>query len=219
MNPDRTAYDATISEIQHLMRDQVPDGESLVRALLAERREASKIEHAEFLVDERFPLEERQRFGSPLTIDEIKALQTSGVNPDYKLDPDYDPELLALRELARLLIESLTIDQAADRLNVLPATIASMAKTRQLYWLNEEFGLKRFPTFQFSDRGLLQGFIIVGPAIPTSLSVLEVSSWFRIENAELYIDDNPNQTLSPRNWLLSGRDPKAVLRELEYWDH
>ena len=219
MNPDRTAHDAAIGEIQRLMSEQVPDVERLVEALRAEHREASKIEQAEFLADERFPLEDRQRFGKALTIDESKVLQNSGVNLGHETEPDYDPVQQAQREVARLLIESLTTDQAADRLGVSPATIVTMARKRQLYWLNEEFGLERFPAFQFSDHGLLQGFAIVGPAIPTTISVLELSCWFCIENLELCIDDDMDQTLSPRNWLASGRDPKAVIQELELWDH
>ncbi len=50
---------ATIAEVQRLVRAHVPQRDPLVDALIAERREEEKIQHAKYMADERILLEER----------------------------------------------------------------------------------------------------------------------------------------------------------------
>lgn len=65
--PDPDALAERIADIQRLVRARVLDRDSLVDAWIAERREEEKLEYAPFLADESISLDERQRWGTPLT--------------------------------------------------------------------------------------------------------------------------------------------------------
>ena len=54
----------------------------------------------------------------------------------------------------------------------------------------------------------------VAPSIPIGMSMAAVESFFLLDNVDLYIDDDMDHTLSPIEWLRSGRDPKAVSQQL-----
>lgn len=216
MNPDRKVHEAALAEVQRLVCARVPDDARLVEALLAERREAAKIQHAKFMADERIPLEDRLRWGTPLSDEEKRVLQEGGLSLDKEFGPDQDPIVQTQRHIAQLLIESLTVDEAADLMGVSTQIVDKRAKNRELYSLEVEYGLCRFPLFQFDDNGLLPGFREVAPHICQGASLLGISNWFTLDNPDLFIDDDIDQTLSPRDWLRTGRDPKAVISLLRW---
>ena len=145
--------------IQRLVRADVPNRDSLVETLIAENREAAKFRYAEVKADESIPLEERQRWGAPLTDEEIAALRAGGITVDKEIPPDKSPLLQGYRQIADLLIGSLTVEQAADRLGISVNEVRELAESRQLYTVDAKFDLNRFPAFQFTDDGLLPGFV------------------------------------------------------------
>ena len=92
----------------------------------------------------------------------------------------------------------------------------ALAAKRELYGIDEKYGLQRFPAFQFTDEGLLPGFTAVAPHIPRDISMAGVESFFTLKNPDLTINDDIDQTLSPAEWLASRLEPSAVIALLKY---
>lgn len=214
---DPIALAARISEIQHLVRTPTIDRDRLVDALIAERREEEKIEYANFMADESIPLDERRRFGTPLTHEEIRCLEVGGLDFDKAIPSAEDPVLQGFQRLVDLLIGSLTTEQVAELLDEPPSAIHKLAGNQQLYAVEPKYRLNRFPRFQFTDDGLLPGFHEVAPHIQRDAFLISVENFFRLRNPDLYIDGNMDQTLSPVEWLQSSHDPAAVIECLGYW--
>lgn len=214
--PDPDALAERIAEIQRLVRAYVPDRDSLVDALIAERREVAKFEHQRFTADDSIPLEERKRFGAPLTDEEIACLKEGGIDLDKAIPPEEDPMLAGYRYVADILIGALTVDQVAERLDLPVLQVKVLAAKQELYLVDKKYGLERFPAFQFTNDGLLPGFQMVAPNIRRDMSMIGVEAFFTSKNPDLYVDDDIDQTLSPVEWLASRRDPASVITLLKY---
>lgn len=200
--PDPDALAERIAEIQSLVRAYVPDRDSLVDALIAERREEAKFEH--------------QRFGAPLTDEEIACLKEGGIDLDKAIPPEEDPMLAGYRYVADILLGALTVDQVAERLDLPALQVKVLAAKQELYLVDKKYGLERFPAFQFTNDGLLPGFQKVAPNIRRDMSMIGVEAFFTSKNPDLYVNDDIDQTLSPVEWLASRRDPASVITLLKY---
>ena len=214
--PDPEALAARIAEVQRLVRAYVPDRDSLVDALLAERREEAKFDYQRFMADESIPLEERERFGTQLSDEEIVCLKEGGIDLDKTIARENDPLLAGYRQVADILIGALTVVQVSKRMGLPESQVQQCAANRELYVVGEKYGLKRFPAFQFTDDGLLPGFQEVAPHIPKDRSMAGVESFFTLTNPDLFINNDIDQTLSPVEWLASRRDPTAVIAVLKH---
>ena len=201
------------AEIQRLVRRREPNDPELVEVLLAEQRLIDEKTRAEALQDPGIPLADRLRFGSPLEDDEKRVLREGG----FSLAPleGVDPLIETQRRVARLLIESLTIDEASALLQISVERVLELCRGRHIYSLNSAYGLTRFPRFQFNEDGLLPGFESVAPHILEEEYLVEVTNWFTLPNPDLYLKDDVDDTLSPRDWLLGGYDPKMVIALLQ----
>jgi len=186
-------------EARRRMRAGQPEGHSLVDELLRERRE-------EFLRE--------MMQAAPLSNLEIEALEAGGV--DLVKNPDGDDgEPSAQEELARFLIECLSVEEFQNELKLTNLALQALVKDRGAYSF-DEFGPTLFPLFQIERGSLLPGFDRVGPAIPKDLHPYLVSRWWSLPNRELQDEDDRGQLISPRDWLLSGKDSETVLQAARY---
>ncbi len=131
----------------------VPDRDSLVDALIAERREEAKFGYQLFMADESIPLEERERFGTPLSDEEIACLKEGGIDLGKTIAPEKDPLLAGCRYVADILIGSLTMAQVAEQTGLSESQVQQRAANHDLYVVDKKYGLERFPAFQFTDDG------------------------------------------------------------------
>jgi hypothetical protein len=155
-----------------------------------------------------------------LTEDEMALLNQSGVElPAAAREPGEDPVTQSIAAFARLVTQSLSVEDTAKRLRVQSSRIRQRlgGSTRTLY------GFKlgnswRVPPMQFAGKGTVPGLGPVVAALPRDLHPLEVVGWFTQPQADLE-NDADSAPLSPRDWLLGGRSPEAVAalaRELEH---
>ncbi len=214
--PDPDALAECIAEVQRLVRAYVPDRDSLVDALIAERREEAKFEYQSFMADESIPFEERQSFGKPLSDEEIACLKEGGIDLDKTIAPENDPLRAGYGQVADILIGALTVEQVAERLDLSVTCVRELAANLELYVVDKKYGLERFPAFQFTEDGVLPGFPEVAPHIPRYLSMGGIESFFNLKNPDLYINDEIDQTLSPVEWLAGQRDPAPVIALLKH---
>jgi excisionase family DNA binding protein len=109
--------------------------------------------------------------------------------------------------------QSLTIEQAADRLGLHRSRVSHRLRDHQLYSFRIG-SQRRLPRWQFTaEGGPLPGLDTVLAALPADLHPTAVEGFFTSPDADL-------DGASPAQWLSSGGDPQRVVDEaegLELW--
>jgi hypothetical protein len=151
-----------------------------------------------------------------LSSGELSFLRDAGVDLEEfaPLDPGVvAPELHTAALAAGLLATSLSVADVASRLGVDSSRIRQRLANHSLYGLRQG-GTWRLPQFQFTDDGLevVPGFGAIGPTLG-GLFPLDVATWFTMPHVDLV--DAEDRALSPRDWLLGGGDPAALLPLIE----
>ncbi len=114
-----------------------------------------------------------------------------------------------LRELRE---QSLSTTEAAARLGVNSSRIRQRLLARTLYGFKDG-GSWRVPEFQFDGDHLVSGVESVFPEIRSSVSPITVARWFVLPWEDLVVDEDREIVVSPRAWLLEGRDPAPVISQ------
>jgi len=145
-----------------------------------------------------------------LTAAETEALRGVGAfKDDAPMPADQDPLIKTQAQYMALLEESLSAAQAAKLLNVDVSRIRQRLRERSLFGIEHE-GSWRLPRFQFERRRTIPGLAPVLKALPEDLFPLDVVDWFVLPEADLQLENDP-ASLSPREWLLSGRPVEPVV--------
>jgi hypothetical protein len=158
------------------------------------------------------------RDGLPLATQE--ALRAVGVAPEElaALRPD-EPraDLEAAAEAAGLAASAFTVAEAAANLGVDPSRVRQRLAARTLFGMRVDEGW-RLPRFQFTDdvRHVVAGFGTIGPLL-VDLHPLDVATWFTRPNSDLVVGAGGDEefSVSPREWLISGGDPRELLPLLD----
>jgi hypothetical protein len=107
-----------------------------------------------------------------------------------------------------LLDNSLDTEEAARVLGTDVGRVEQRLANRTLYGIPTKEGWK-IPAFQFEDGELLPGLESVMSLLHDDLHPIAVQNWFTSPSTDLLIRD---ERVSPRQWLLSGRNPDNVAR-------
>jgi hypothetical protein len=149
-----------------------------------------------------------------LTAEEERILEEAGLDMTPLPEDGRDP----LEEGRRLFLElvtsgSFSVAEVAYNLNRPQATISSWIDDRRLFAIWHE-GRWRVPKFQFSEDGreLIPGIEEVNMRIPIDSYPLGIERWYRMGDADINGED---QSLSPLEWLRSGRDLETVVESAE----
>ena len=154
------------------------------------------------------PMARRAPGVSGLTDAERRALTEGGADLDGVRPDRLSAAARTRLEYAKLVAESLSVDEAARMLKVDSSRIRQRlgGDPRSL------FGIKtgkawRIPRFQFHEKRVIPGIDAVIAKLPRDLSPVAVYRWFTSPNSELELDD---ETVSPLDWLEAGGDPARV---------
>lgn len=142
----------------------------------------------------------------PLTDAERKALESVGVSVD-RSGTFYRPIVRTAILEGTLLATALSPAQAARVLGISGRRLRQHLSERTL------IGVKRanawlIPSFQFAGEGELPGLAIVLKAIRETALPIEIAGFFESEQPDLV--DESEEPMTPRQWLIEGRDPQAV---------
>lgn len=115
---------------------------------------------------------------------------------------------------AALLASSLTTSEAAALLDV------SEGRVRQRLGEGTLYGVKagrenRLPAFQFGGGGEVPGIGRVVKAMRPGAHPVAAANFFSTPNPDLYLDEEEEHSLSPRDRLLSGGDPGVLVPLVE----
>lgn len=146
---------------------------------------------------------------SELPESEAEIFRSMGARFSPLDEGEEDPEIAYEASYAGLLAAALTAKEAADRLGGV-----SDGSVRQRLDAGTLYGVKpgrewRLPLFQFTDSGEVPGIKRVLPLIDRRLSPVAVARWFHLPKPELR-DEELGKDLTPREWLLGGRDPAPI---------
>jgi hypothetical protein len=120
-----------------------------------------------------------------------------------------DPLIKSQAQYMALLEESLSAAEAAKLLRVDVSRVRQRLRERSLFGIEYE-GSWRLPRFQFERRLLIPGLAQVLKSLPADLFPLDIVDWFVLPDPDLQLDSD-TVSLSPRDWLLSGRPLEAVV--------
>ena len=120
-----------------------------------------------------------------------------------------DPLAHSIVNYMALIETSFTAAKVSRMLNVDVTRVRQRLRERSLYGFDHE-GEWRLPRFQFERNKALPGLASVLEALPIDLNPLDVAEWFMAPNLDLEIEKS-DTPLSPRAWLLSGREPEPVI--------
>jgi hypothetical protein len=145
-----------------------------------------------------------------LSAGEVGTLKLVCLNIDaWEEGAAHDPLMLSIADYMALIETSYTTSEAAKYLNVDPSRIRQRLRERSLYGIDYD-GKKRLPRFQFERHQVIPGLREVIAVLPLGLNPPDVAEWFLSANADLEPSTETNP-ISPREWLLSGRDVSAVV--------
>ena len=112
-------------------------------------------------------------------------------------------------EYAQMVATSLSQQQAARRLGVSTSRVRQRLDNGSLYAVDGPAG-RVCPKFQFADGGTLPGLEAVLGVISAGAHPVVVQRFFLTPSADLE-SDTLDQALCPRDWLLTGHSPDAVI--------
>jgi excisionase family DNA binding protein len=154
------------------------------------------------------------RTSGSLSSSERDTLSKAGLALEpWKSEIAQDPLTRTVVDYAALLDSSFTTTAVAKLLGVNSSRIRQRADEGSLFAIRD--GAQwRFPRFQFERKRVLPGLALVLKAKPPEINPLDVAEWFLSPNPDLEAEDPSNKkdsrTLSPREWLLSGRAAHEV---------
>jgi hypothetical protein len=119
-----------------------------------------------------------------------------------------DPLSGTANKYQTLLDNSLRTEEAAQILGTDVEGVEQRLVERTLYGIQTKDGWK-IPEFQFADGELLPGLESVLPLLHEGLHPIALQNWLTNPDPDLSIGEEP---VSPRQWLLSGRDVANVAR-------
>ena len=112
---------------------------------------------------------------------------------------------------AAISASALTVREAAVLLAVSEGRVRQKVSEGRLYAIRGRNGERRLPRFQFSERGTIGGMQETMREVPPGAHPVSLQNFFLSPNPDLYLDAKEERPVSPRDWLLSGGDPRAVI--------
>ena len=164
-------------------------------------------EAVERVLPRRAPVDARHE----LTEDEQRFLEESGVDLAEFAPRDrgvYSQLAQTDADYAALLATALTVPDLASRLGVDTSRIRQRLARHTLYGVKDGVSW-RIPLFQLDEAGqaLVPGLHRVAPHW-VGVHPVEVARWFTLPHVDL--ENADEQSMSPRDWLLTGGDPGVV---------
>lgn len=195
--------------------------ESGLQAVLrAHGMTASESRLAEYVVESVQAMEEGALIpaASELPASEVEVLRGGGFDVAGGPASGDDPVARVSAAYSALLATSLPIKAVAEAMGRNESRIRQRLLQRSLYGIRHGRGWL-LPLFQFvveeqagepRIRGVVPGVERVFPSLGPEVHPVSLWRWFATPSSELVADDGPDRPMSPREWLLSGRDPGAV---------
>ena len=142
--------------------------------------------------------------------EEQAILRDAGFALKRRVDPSADPLAASVVKYAALVERSLSANEASGKLGLTPGRIRQMISDRSIY--SFLIGHKRhIPDFQFEGDRLTPNIARVNRALPREMHPVAVYNWYSQPHVDLFVGGDPENTVSPLDWLRTGRDTDRVV--------
>lgn len=145
-----------------------------------------------------------------LSAGEAEAMGEGGLDLSPPSLEEADPLAATAARYAALLASSLTTAEAAGLLGVSEGRVRQRLGEGTLYRVKAGRE-NRLPAFQFEGAGEVRGVGRVVRALRPGAHPVTVANFFAGPNPDLYLDEEEERPLSPRDWLLSGGEPEVLV--------
>ena len=108
----------------------------------------------------------------------------------------------------------LSTDEAAKRLGVSENRVRRCLRAQTLYGFKDGSRWS-VPEFQFDGSHVVPGVASVFPEVRRTANPVTVARWFVLPWEDLVVDEELETVVSPRTWLLEGRDPAPVVAQVQ----
>jgi hypothetical protein len=142
---------------------------------------------------------------------EVAALRRGGVDLSPPKPEEPDPLARSVARYAAMLATSYTTYEVARMLGKTEGRIRQRVAGKTLYGLQTAGRGHRLPAFQFEGGGEVPNIGKVIRVLPEDLHPVEVLNWFTLPNPDLYLDEEEEHPVSPKEWLLSGGGPEVLI--------
>jgi hypothetical protein len=139
---------------------------------------------------------------------EARALGEGGLDLSAAASSEADVLSSTAARHAAMLATAVATTEAAALLGVGESRIRQRFKDGTLYRVRDGSG-NRLPLFQFAGNGEVPNIGKVLRALDPALHPVAVQNWFTNKNPDLLLEDG--ESLSPRDWLIAGGSPDALL--------
>lgn len=157
----------------------------------------------------------RGRLGAQPTrefsLEEVAALERGGVDLSPSKPDEPDPLARTAARYAAMLATSYTTSEVARTLGKTDGRVRQRVAEKTLYGLQAAGRGHRLPAFQFEGGRGVPNIGKVIRVLPEDLHPVEVLNWFTMPNADLYLDEEEERPVSPKEWLLSGGNPEVLV--------
>lgn len=111
---------------------------------------------------------------------------------------------------ALMLASALSTMEAAERIGVSEGRVRQRLKEGSLYGIGTPRG-HRLPAFQFTQSGEVPNVGAVLRSLDRDLHPVAAQNWLTLPDPDLYLAADEELPVSPREWLLAGGSPDAVV--------
>jgi hypothetical protein len=142
--------------------------------------------------------------------EEAVVLEEGGLDLSPPAEEEADPLARTAARYAALLATALTTREASVLLGTGESRVRQRLKERTLYGVKARRE-NRLPVFQFEGGREVPGIGEVLRHVDRSMHPVALSNWFTLPNQDLNLDEEKERAVSPREWLLSGGEPKVLV--------
>ena len=142
-----------------------------------------------------------------LTEREQDVLRAGGLR--LTQDFEEDPLATTVAKYAAIVSRSYSVKEASERLGATSGRVRQMIADGSLYSFLIDHG-RHLPDFQFARNGLVPNITRVNRELDPGAHPVAVYNWYHTPHSDLSVEDHPDTTVAPLDWLNAGYDPRQL---------
>jgi hypothetical protein len=147
---------------------------------------------------------------SGLTAEEQAVLKEGGLTLEPL--PGSDPLADTAVKYAAIITRSLSTREVSHRLGLTASRVRQMIADRSLYSFLID-GNRYIPVFQFAaDDRLIPNITRINKALNPRMHPVEVYNWYHLPHVDLFLNQDVDAIVSPREWLKQGQDVELLVK-------
>lgn len=146
--------------------------------------------------------------GQGLTAEEQAVLRRGGLTLESQPGPD--PLADTVVQFAAIIKRSMSPKKVSERLSMAGSRVRQMIADRSIYSFLVD-NSRYVPVFQFAGGRLVPNITKVNKALNPRKHPVAVYNWYHLPNADLFLNDDIDDIISPLDWLKGGHSVEQVL--------